>query len=65
MSSAKSTAEECRPGVLSIEQCQEGSRLLAHSSPAFICCLDFFFPCFVFFFVYPLMQGLYVCTAIS
>lgn len=49
MSSAKSTAEECRPGVLSIEQCQEGSRLLAHSLPAFICCLDFFFPCFVFF----------------
>lgn len=65
MSSAKSTAKECRPGVLSIEQCQEGSRLLAHSSPAFICCLDFFSMFFFFFFVYPLMQGLYVCTAIS
>lgn len=50
MSSAKSTAEECRPGVLSIEQCQEGSRLLAHSLPAFICCLDFFFHVLFFFF---------------
>lgn len=48
MSSAKSTAEECCPGVLSIEQCQEGSRLLVHSSPAFIRCFFFFSPCLLF-----------------